>query len=50
MKLVLQRVGRKNGSDSREELIRVLEDMGDEVSPELKERLLGISADDDSTR
>ena len=29
---------------------RVLEDMGDEVSPELKERLLGISADDDSTR
>ena len=29
---------------------RILEEMGDELSPELKERLLGISADENSTR
>ena len=29
---------------------RILEEMGDELSPELKERLLGISAAENSNR
>lgn len=32
----------------KERVNRILEEMGDELSPELKERLLGISSDEDS--